>query len=143
MSYKGRFEPKNPKKYNGDATNIVYRSSWELRVMKHLDENPSVIWWASEELPIPYKNPIDNKIHRYFPDFIVKVKKRDGLVMTYILEVKPEYQTKKPAQKRKTGKFIKEMATYAINQEKWKAADIFCQEHGWQFKLITEKELGI
>lgn len=143
MSYKGRFEPKNPKKYNGDATNIVYRSSWELRVMKHLDENPSVIWWASEELPIPYKNPIDNKIHRYFPDFIVKVKKRDGLVMTYILEVKPEYQTKKPTQKRKTGKFIKEMATYAINQEKWKAADIFCQEHGWQFKLITEKELGI
>jgi hypothetical protein len=143
MSYKGRFEPKNPKKYNGDARNIIYRSSWELRVMKHLDENPSVIWWASEELPIPYMNPIDNKMHRYFPDFIVKVRKKDGLVMTYILEVKPDIQTKRPVQKRKTKKFIQEMATYAINQEKWKAADIFCQEHGWQFKLITEKELGI
>jgi hypothetical protein len=111
--------------------------------MKHLDENPSVIWWASEELPIPYMNPIDNKMHRYFPDFIVKVRKKDGLVMTYILEVKPDIQTKRPVQKRKTKKFIQEMATYAINQEKWKAADIFCQEHGWQFKLITEKELGI
>ncbi len=99
MSYKGRFKPKNPKKYNGSADNIIYRSSWELRVMKYLDESPNIIWWASEELAIPYRSPVDQKMHRYFPDFIVKVREKTGLVMTYILEVKPEKQTKVPIQK--------------------------------------------
>jgi hypothetical protein len=68
---------------------------------------------------------------------------KDGKVTTYILEVKPLAQTKMPVQKRKTKRFIQEAATYAVNQEKWRAADLFCREHGWQFKIITEKELGL
>ena len=143
MSYRGTFTPKNTSKYKGNASNIIYRSSWELRVMKYLDENPNVIWWASEELQIPYVSPIDNKTHRYFPDFIVKMRLKDGKLITYILEVKPLAQTKMPVQKRKTKRFIQEAATYAVNQEKWRAADLFCREHGWQFKVITEKELGL
>ena len=143
MPYSGKFVPKNPAKYNGDSTNIIYRSSWELYVMKYLDENPMVTWWASEELFIPYRNPIDKKMHRYFPDFVVKTKKKDGTVMTYVLEVKPESQTKMPKQKRKTKRFLQEAATYAINQEKWKAADIFCKEHGWKFLILTENDLGL
>ena len=142
-TYKGRFQPKNPKKYNGDADNIIYRSTWEVRVMRWLDEHPNVIWWASEELPIPYKSPLDNRMHRYFPDFIAKIKQKDGSVMTYIIEVKPLEQTKMPIQKKKTQRYIREAATYVVNQEKWKAADIFCQEHGWKFMIMTEKELGI
>jgi hypothetical protein len=143
MSYKGWFKPRNPQKYKGDPNGIIYRSSWELRVMKYLDDNPAVVWWASEELPIRYISPIDNKVHRYFPDFIVRTKRKDGQETTMVLEVKPYRQTQMPVQKRRTQKFINEMATYAVNQEKWKAADLFCKEHGWQFKLITEKELGI
>ena len=144
MSYKkGIFNPKNPKKYNGKANNIVYRSSWEFRVMKWLDDNPKVIWWASEELPIPYKSPIDQKVHRYFPDFIVRIKRKDGQETTMILEIKPESQTKQPVRRRKTARFIQESTTYAVNQEKWRAADLFCKEHGWQFKVLTEKDLGI
>jgi hypothetical protein len=142
-TYKGFFKPKNPKKYNGDYTNIIYRSTWEVRVMKWLDEHPDIIWWCSEELPISYLNPVDNKMHRYFPDFIAKMKQKNGLVMTYVIEVKPEAQTKMPVQKKKTKRFIQEAATYAINQEKWRAADIFCQEHGWKFLILTEKHLGI
>jgi hypothetical protein len=142
MSYKGWFKPKNPKKYNGDANNIIYRSSWELRVMKYLDENPRVIWWASEELPIPYVSPVDNRVHRYFPDFIAKVKQEDKET-TLVLEVKPFKQTQQPTQARRTKRFIQETVTYAVNQQKWKAAEMFCKEHGWQFKLITEKELGL
>jgi hypothetical protein len=142
MSYKGWFKPQNPKKYKGDPNGIVYRSSWELRVMKYLDENPRVIWWASEELYIPYVSPVDNRVHRYFPDFITRVKQGDK-ESTLVLEVKPFKQTQQPTQKRKTKQFIQETITYAINQEKWKAADLFCKEHGWQFKLITEKELGL
>lgn len=143
MSYKGWFTPKNPNKYKGNPGRIVYRSSWELRVMKNFDENSSVIWWASEELFVKYVSPIDKKVHRYFPDFIVRVKKKDGKEATMMLEVKPEKQTKPPTQSRKTRKMLVEAATYAINQEKWKAAELFCLEHGWQFKILTEKELGI
>ena len=143
MIHKGRFQPKNPKKYNGNSSNIIFRSSWELRVMKYLDESPNVIWWASEELKIPYKSPIDNRIHRYFPDFVIRVRQKNGTEKTLVLEVKPLSQTKMPKQRRKTKQFIAESATYAVNQEKWRAADIFCKEHGWEFKIITEKELGI
>ena len=143
MSYKGWFKPKNPKKYKGNPDNIVYRSTWELRVMKYLDENPAVIWWASEELPIKYVSPVDNRVHRYFPDFIVRTRRKDGSEQTSILEVKPYKQTMMPTQKRKTKRYLSEVATYAVNQAKWKAADLFCKEHGWQFQLITENELGI
>jgi hypothetical protein len=142
-SYKGFFKPKNPAKYKGDPSNVVYRSSWELRVMKWFDDHPNVIWWCSEELHIKYFSPVDEKWHRYFPDFVVKMRRKDGTVMTYVLEVKPEFQTKKPVQKRKTKRFIQESMTYIVNQCKWKAADEFCQEHGWQFKVVTEKDLGI
>lgn len=143
MSYKGWFRPKNPKKYKGDAENIIYRSTWELRVMKHFDEDPNVLWWASEELVIPYRSPVDQRIHRYFPDFIAHVRQKGGIEKTLVIEIKPERQTQKPVQKRRTQKFIQEAATYAINQEKWRAADIFCQKNGWQFMVLTEKDLGI
>jgi len=143
MPYKGKFTPQNPKKYKGDATNIIYRSLWEVRVMKYLDEHPNVVWWGSEELPIPYLNPIDRRKHRYFPDFIAKIRKSDGSVMTYIIEVKPEKQTVPPTQKRKTKTFLQEAITYEINRAKWKAAEEFCKDHGWKFQILTERDLGL
>ncbi len=142
-SYKGKFTPQNPQKYNGNPDNIIYRSSWELRCMKWFDDNPNIIWWSSEELAIPYYSPVDQRMHRYFPDFIIKVKRKDDTIMTYVVEVKPEAQTKKPTQKRKTKNFLRESITYVVNQMKWKAADEFCHAHGWEFKIITEKDLGI
>ena len=142
-SYKGWFKPTNPTKYKGDPNNIVYRSSWELRVMKWLDGHPDVIWWGSEELNIPYRSPVDNRMHRYFPDFVAKMRQKNGQVMTFMIEVKPMEQTKMPVQRKRTRKFLQEAATYAINQEKWRAADIFCQEHGWKFIIMTEKDLGL
>lgn len=143
MSYKGKFTPKNPQKYAGDATNIIWRSTWERKVMDWLDQSESVIYWSSEELAIKYYNPVDNKIHRYFPDFIIKVKKKDGTVMTHVIEVKPEHQTKQPIRKKQTQKFINEYITYTINQSKWKAATEFCKDRGWEFRILTEKNLGI
>lgn len=143
MSNKGKFRPKNPQKYKGDANNIIYRSTWEIKVMNYLDDNPNVIWWGSEELPIPYLNPVDKKKHRYFPDFIAKMRKSDGTVMTYVIEVKPERQTQPPKQKRKTKTFLQEAITYEINKAKWYAAEEFCKDHGWQFQILTEKHLGI
>jgi len=77
MAYKGRFSPKNPKKYKGDPTNIIYRSGWERRVMVYVDDNPAIIEWSSEEIAIPYLCPTDDRWHRYYPDFVVKACKAD------------------------------------------------------------------
>jgi hypothetical protein len=144
MAYSGRFTPKNPQKYVGDANNIIYRSSWECKVMSWLDRNDSIVSWASEELIIPYISPVDGRKHRYFPDFVVKVKTRDGLLKTMILEVKPKKQTQRPEQrKRVTKQYINEVTTWGVNQAKWKAATEFCLDRGWEFKLLTEEHLGI
>ena len=143
-AYKGRFSPKNPKKYKGDPTNIIYRSLWERKVMVYLDENPNVIEWGSEEIIIPYVSPVDNRYHRYFPDFFVKARAKDGSVKCMILEVKPKAQTKEPKrQKRVTQRYITEVTTWGVNQAKWKAAIEYCLDRGWEFKLITENELNI
>ena len=144
MAYSGRFVPKNSHKYLGDPTKIFWRSLWERRVMVHLDENPGVIEWSSEEIIIPYLSPIDNRIHRYFPDFFIRVKNKAGLLEGIILEVKPSAQTVPPkVNKRVTKKVIQEVMTYGINEAKWKAATEYCKDRNWTFKLVTEKDLGI
>ena len=74
-TYKGIYRPTNPKKYAGDPKRIVYRSNWERKFMVYCDRNEDIIHWASEELAIPYINPIDRKTHRYYPDFIIKTAK--------------------------------------------------------------------
>ena len=144
MAYSGRFIPKNPKKYVGDANNIIYRSSWECKVMSWLDQNDSIISWASEECIVPYVSPVDGRKHRYFPDFIVKVKTKLGTFKTMMLEVKPKKQTIQPEpRKRVTKQYITEVTTYAVNQAKWKAATEFCLDRGCEFKLVTEDHLGL
>jgi hypothetical protein len=143
MSYKGRFNPKNTKKYKGDHNNIIYRSLWEFKLMQYLDSHPHVLEWASEEFFVPYIHPVDKQLHRYFPDFWVK-KKTDTGTDVLVIEVKPSIQTKAPVKGNKRQKtFINEAVTYAINEAKWKAAMELCKDHGWKFMLMTEKELGI
>ena len=144
MSYKGRFKPRNPSKYDGDPTNIIYRSSWELRCMNYFDLTDSIIEWSSEELWVPYKSPIDGRFHRYFPDFVIKTRNKKGKIETQMIEVKPESQTKPPKiRKKMTRRYINEIATYSINTFKWEAARHYCKEHNWKFVILTEKELGI
>jgi len=144
MSYKGKFRPSNYKKYKGDPTNIIYRSLWELRFMKWCDTNENILEWANEEFWIPYRSPLDNRVHRYFPDFYVKVKENNGTIKKYVIEVKPMRQVLEPKiQKRKTQKYITEVKEYAKNQAKWEAAKEYCKDRMMEFKIITEKELGI
>lgn len=141
---KGFFKPKNPSKYKGDPTNIVYRSSWELKLMMYLDNHQDIIYWGSEEIIIPYRSPIDNKIHRYYVDFIVTKINKDGKKETILIEVKPSKQTIEPKRPKKiTKKFITEVTEYSKNTAKWKAAENFCKDRGWKFHIFTEKELGL
>ena len=144
MSYKGKYYPSFPKKYKGDPTNIIYRSLWERKFMVYCDKNQNILEWASEEIAIPYRSPIDNRVHRYFPDFYMKVKEMNGRIKRYVIEVKPAKQTKPPAKpKRQTKGYIREAYEYAKNQAKWKMAREFCADRQWEFKVVTEKELGI
>ena len=144
MAYSGQFKPSNPQKYVGDYKNIIYRSSWEARLMSWLDKNPSIVSWASEEVVIPYVSPVDGRWHRYFPDFVVKVKDKNGTLKTMMLEVKPKKQTKEPQQQRRvTKRYITEVTTWGVNQAKWKAATEYCLDRNWEFKLITEDHLGL
>ena len=144
MSYKGKYYPSYPRKYKGGPTNIIYRSLWERKFMVYCDKNESILEWASEEIAIPYRSPVDNRVHRYFPDFYMKVKERGGKVKRYVIEVKPAKQTKPPVKpKRQTKGYIREAYEYAKNQAKWKMAREFCADRQWEFKVVTEKELGI
>lgn len=141
---KGIFTPKNPLKYRGNPTRIVFRSSWELKIMKYFDLNENIIEWSSEEFWIPYRSPMDNKIHRYFPDFKIKVKDKYGNVTTKVIEIKPKNQTTPPQKKsRITKSYLREVATWGINSEKWKSAVEYCSDRNWEFLILTEKELGI
>lgn len=143
VDYKqGMFKPKNPQKYMGDPTNIVYRSGWEKKVMENFDTNAGVLRWSSEEVIIPYISPIDNRQHRYYADFYVEAKSADGSIRKMLLEVKPQAQTQEPKkQKRRTKRYITEVFTWGVNQAKWKAAEEYCRNKGWEFQLVTEKDI--
>ena len=144
MSYKGKYRPNNPLKYKGDYRNIIYRSLWELKFMKYCDSNQNILEWGSEEFWLPYRSPLDNKVHRYFPDFYIKVKETTGKINKMIIEVKPKRQCSEPKRpKKKTRGYIYEVREYARNQAKWKAAKSYCLDRGYEFKILTENELGI
>lgn len=143
-TYKGKFKTKNPAKYKGDLGNIVYRSLWELRFMKWCDMNDSILEWGSEIVVVPYVSPVDNKVHRYFVDFYIKVKDKTGNITKYLVEIKPERFTKPPEiPKRKTKKFIDEVFQYGVNDAKWKAAFEYCLDRNMKFIILTEKDLGL
>lgn len=146
MSYKGNYYPQNPSKYAGDVNNIRYRSLWERRFMVYCDTNANITKWGSEEIAIPYRSPLDGKIHRYFVDFIIESKTTTGERKVSLIEIKPKKQCKEPKKpekpsKRQKSTYIYEASTWAINQEKWEAAREFAKERGWEFVVLTEDDI--
>ena len=144
MAYKGKYIPINPKKYVGNSSQVIYRSLWERKLMVYCDRNEKVVEWGSEEVIVPYRSPWDGKMHRYFPDFYMKVKQTNGTHKKFIIEVKPKAQCKEPNKtpKRKTRKWYKEVQTWGINQAKWKSATDYCENRGMEFKILTEDHLN-
>lgn len=144
MYHKRKYIPLHPEKYIGDPTDIVMRSSWETRFAVWCDHNPAILKWSSETTIVPYICPTDNRRHRYFVDFKIQVKDRSGGTKTYLVEIKPDAQTRPPVvPARKTKRYITEVMTWGKNDAKWKAAREFCKDRGYEFIIITEKHLGI
>lgn len=140
----GRFKPNNPKKYKGNVHEIIYRSSWELKCLMVFDSHPDIIEYSSEETIIPYKSKVDGKMHRYYVDFLIKRKDDQGNIKTYLIEVKPFVQTQPPKKDtRITKAYAEKVKTYAVNVSKWDAAQEYCKKKGYEFQILTEKELNI
>jgi hypothetical protein len=137
--YQGRFKPRNPSKYIGNAKNIMYRSGWELQYMRILDNNPNVKRWASEEISIQYFNPAKNRKARYFPDFFVETVDENKQQKKYLMEIKPmnEITPPKLTDKKKVSRFITESMTWSVNQAKWKAAKAWCEQYNINFVVVT------
>ena len=139
--YKGYFKPERPEKYKGNPRNIIYRSMWERHCMAYFDRNDNVLEWASEEIIIPYVSPFDGRVHRYYPDFFLKIKKGQMTEM-WIIEVKPSKYLKPPKEgKRKTKSYLYEIREWGRNSAKWEAAKDYCEKRGWVFDVWTEKTL--
>lgn len=137
----GIFKPMHMEKYKGHDL-PRYLSSWELKLFRWCDTNPNVLEWGSESIVIPYESPIDGKVHRYIVDAVVKLKTSEGL-KKYLIEVKPYKQTiepqNTPGKQKKT--LVYEQLTFLQNKAKWQAAKHFAQKHGFEFTILTEKEL--
>mgnify|MGYP001577081229 FL=1 len=143
MSYKGIYKPSNPKKYIGNPNMIVYRSLWERKLFRYCDNNTKVLKWASEEIIIPYYNPVKKRMAKYYPDVYMEVVTKDDKTEKILIEVKPLRETKPPSYKRRTKNVLLAEAMYSQNQAKWAAAEEFCLDNGWKFQIMTEKELGV
>lgn len=135
QTLKGTYEPKNPDKYAGKGVPI-YRSSWELAMMRMCDNHPAIIYWASEPIRIPYKNPITNRQSMYVPDFLIIYQDATGKQRQEIVEIKPKKETFVSEAKSK-----RSQVALAINACKWKAAQAYCNRHGITFRVITEDNL--
>ena len=130
----------------GDTRDIVYRSGLEFQYMMRLDSDPNIVTWESETFAIPYHDPVSNRIRRYFPDFRVTRRNREGNERTYVIEVKPDSQTKQPKRTNKKSRksdrrFLSESLMYSKNKAKWNAAEKYCELNGFYFIIITEKQL--
>lgn len=138
------WKPKHPEKYMGAINSITTRSSWEVRFLNWCDDNSNILEYSSEEVVVPYRSPVDMKLHRYFVDAKIKVKTTSGEIKTYLVEIKPSIQRNIPAKpKRQTKRYITECATFMINQAKWDAADRWARDRGWEFIILDEYDLGI
>lgn len=134
----GYYKITNIQKYKGNVADVQFRSSWELVLMRWLDHNPAVLAWNSEETIIPYISPIDNRQHRYFIDFTAIIVDKNGVTQKFLIEVKPHAETKAP---RKQKNYQKKLATYLVNQSKWKYAEMFAKKIGAKFIILTEREI--
>lgn len=135
----GFFTPKHPEKYIGDVTKIRYMSSYEFEAHTFFDNNPNVIRWGSEPIAIPYVKPTDGKIHKYYPDYYVEFKDKNGEIKKELIEVKPLAQTRTPRGNRKH--ILYEQVTHAVNIAKWQACQDWCRQHGVSFRIVTEKSI--
>ena len=98
--------------------------------------------WGSENVIVPYRNPNNNRVSRYFVDNYILLKEGNK-TKRYLIEIKPFRQTKAPNTKRYRSQknLLYETAAWKQNQAKWEAAEKWAKKHSAEFIIITEKDL--
>ena len=132
----GKFQIQNPTKYVGNKT-PTYRSSWEFVFMQFLDNNPSVLQWASEAVHINYRNPLTGKNTIYVPDFLMVYIDSAGKKHAELVEVKPVKETSL----QEAGRSPRAQAAAILNMAKWEAARAWCKAHNLTFRIVTENQI--
>ena len=143
-TYKGKYSPRNPTSI--EVTHKVLFIALPGRGLSVSGVICERTWFSGRpKRCIQYKDPVQKKTRRYFPDFIIKVRESDGLIVTKMIEIKPHKEVVGPERnpKRKTKSWLYAVQMYVNNQAKWEAAKKFCEKQGWQFVIITEYELGL
>ncbi len=138
---KGIYRPLNPGKWIS-PNKIIFRSSIEQRWFTAFDLSPYVIKIASEKIIIPYFDKVKNKGRKYIIDLIVRYKNKKGNVYTKLIEIKSFSESiipKKP--KRITEGYKISVATWITNQCKWEAATAYAEKRGFEFIILTERDL--
>lgn len=109
--------------YTSSKTGKVYeyRSGWEEKYMRWLDQNPDVLTWSYEELLIQYiSNLKTRRVRKYIPDFCVEYKSGRKV----IVEIKPA-----------------DKVDAITNKKKFRFAENWCQTNKHDFEIVTEHEL--
>ena len=132
----GIFTPTNPQKYIGKH-NPKYRSGWEFTFMQFCDKNDAVLKWASEAIAIPYMNPITGKRANYIPDFFIVYQNKYGKQIAEMVEIKPKKQSLIESRTASA----RDRAIVAVNHAKWAAANAYCKQNGFKFRVVTEDDL--
>lgn len=134
--YKGKYKVKNLEKYVGNKKNVIYRSLWERKFMLYCDRTDAILEWSSEEIAVPYMSPVDNKMHRYYPDFYIKMIDIRGNIREKVIEIKPKFQTREP---KNVNSYTHKR--WLINDAKWRSAMKYCHAHNQEFRVLTEDHL--
>jgi hypothetical protein len=132
----GIYTPKNPEKYVGKHA-PKYRSGWEMTFMTFCDSNKNVLYWASEAIKLPYRSPLDGKIHQYIPDFFVVYQNKRGQQIAEMVEIKPKKQSLIESRTASA----RDRLVVAVNHAKWAAAMAYCKAQGYTFRVINENDL--
>ena len=131
----GKYLVENRSKYVGDKP-PVYRSSWELAFMRMCDSHPNIHKWASENVRIPYRSPLDGKYHNYVPDFMIQYTDKNGSTHVELIEIKPANQTT-----MENATNSRNHTQVALNAAKWPSAQEWCKRKGIRFKVINEDQI--
>jgi hypothetical protein len=131
----GFYQILNPHKYAGTGK-PKYRSSWEHAFMRFCDSNDHIVRWASEQIRIPYRNPVSGKQTMYVPDFLIQYRTKNNEVVTELIEIKPKKQSILESKASNRDKLV-----VAVNYAKWDAAQKWCKRNGLRFRVITEEDI--
>ena len=140
--FSGYYKVKNTEKYVGNRYKVFWRSTWERAFCKWCDNNPKVVNWGIEPFTIQYYDKGRGKQRSYCPDFFIEMASGDK----YLIEIKPDYETKPPKMRKGTKRYILAESTFITNTCKWQTAEKYCNKKNWSFRIVTEhtmKKMGI